>query len=211
MAVPFPVWKRILIKKEIYTIEKGELFLKTIKLIALLFVLTVLFAFSNADAQIKVGYVDSEVILKQLPEAQRVQTELEGMQKLYLDTITARENDLKGKAETFKTKYEDAQRRVQAGQVSETEIQTLNDEIAGLQNELQVLDEGLSVYKQKVQNDLLAKQQELMKPVREKVVKAIETTAKGMKINFVFDKAEGMLLYGDKEYDITFKVLDSLK
>ena len=32
-----------------------------------------------------------------------------------------------------------------------------------------------------------------------------------MKINFVFDKADGSLLYGDKEFDITFKVLDKLK
>jgi hypothetical protein len=32
-----------------------------------------------------------------------------------------------------------------------------------------------------------------------------------MKINFVFDKAESNLIYGDKEFDITFKILDKLK
>lgn len=188
--------------------------MKAIRSAILIFAIAVisLFSLNSANAQnVKVGYVDSEVILKQLPEAQKVQTELEGLQKSYLDTVTAIESDLKGKADVFKTKYEDAQKRVEAGQVSETEIKTLNDEIAGLQRELQTMDEGLSVYKQRIQNDLVAKQQEMMKPVRDKVVKAIESVAKGMKISFVFDKADGTMLYGDKEFDITFKVLDSLK
>ena len=44
-----------------------------------------------------------------------------------------------------------------------------------------------------------------------KITKAIENVAKDLKINFVFDKADGTLIYGDKEYDITFKVLDKLK
>ena len=69
------------------------------------------------------------------------------------------------------------------------------------------------IYKQKVQNELIQKQSELFKPVKDKVIKVIEEVAKKMKINFVFDKAEeyGILIYGDKEFDITFKVLDQLK
>lgn len=51
----------------------------------------------------------------------------------------------------------------------------------------------------------------MFKPIKEKITKAIENVAKDLKINFVFDKADGTLIYGDKEYDITFKVLDKLK
>ena len=166
----------------------------------------------EAMSQVKLGFVDSETILKQLPEAQKVQTELEGLQKLYLDTIQVKETEIKSKAETFKTKYDDAQQKVESGAVkSDAELKALQDEIGALQSEIQTLDENLSLYKQNIQNTLLERQAELFKPVKEKITKTIEEVAKSMKINFVFDKADGTLLFGDKEFDITFKVLDKLK
>jgi len=62
---------------------------------------------------------------------------------------------------------------------------------------------------------LMAKQNALLKPLYEKIAKIVEEVAKELKYNFVFDKQsgvlEGSLLYGDKEFDITFKVLDKLK
>ena len=187
------------------------LFVKTLAIF--LFILSIIFS-NIASAQIKVGYVDSEIILKQLPESETIKQELEALQKLYLDTIQTRENELKEKAELFKTKYEEAQQLVSSGTVtSEEEIKKLEEELGNLQNEIRDLDEGLVIYKQKVQNELIQKQSELFKPVKDKVIKVIEEVAKKMKINFVFDKAEeyGILIYGDKEFDITFKVLDQLK
>lgn len=170
------------------------------------------FFFNGAYAQVKLGYVDSETILKQLPEAQKVQTELEGLQKLYLDTISTKETDLKSKAETFKTRYDEAQKKVESGAVkSDTEMKELQDELSTMQQEIQILGEGLDNYKQNVQNSLLKRQADLFKPVKEKITRTIEEVAKSLKINFVFDKADGTLLYGDKEFDITFKVLDKLK
>lgn len=166
----------------------------------------------EARSQIKIGYVDSEIILKQLPEAQKVQTELEGLQKLYLDTIQSKETEIKSKAEIFKSKYDEAQKKVESGEVkSQTEIKALEDEIGALQKELQTLDENLSLYKQNIQNSLISRQSELFKPVKEKITKTIEEVAKSLKISFVFDKADGTLLFGEKEYDITFKILDKLK
>lgn len=171
-----------------------------------------LFFYNEANSQIKIGFVDSETILKQLPEAQKVQSELEGLQKLYLDTIQTKENELKSKAEIFKTQYDDAQKRVEAGEItSEAEMKDLQTSIGELQNEIQTLNESFEMYKQTVQNNLIQKQGELFKPVKEKITKTIESVAKSLKINFVFDKADGTMLYGDKDFDITFKVLDKLK
>ncbi|MBV6477997.1 MAG: hypothetical protein HGGPFJEG_00743 [Ignavibacteria bacterium] len=183
-----------------------------LKYLVMLCACIIIFCTGEAMSQIKIGYVDSEIILKQLPEAQQVQKELEGLQKLYLDTIQSKENEIKAKAETFKSKYDEAQKKVETGEVkSESELKVLQDEIGALQQELQNLDEGLTLYKQNTQNSLLLRQQELFKPVKDKITKTIEEIAKSLKINFVFDKADGTLLFGDKEYDITFKVLDKLK
>jgi Outer membrane protein len=175
--------------------------------------LFVLIAGSNsAYSQLKFGYVDSEVILKQLPESQKVLSDLEAIQKLYVDTVSAKEKELKSKAEIFKGRYEDAQKQVESGQIkSDTELKKLNEDISELQKEIQTLDEGLSLYKQKIQSDLVQRQNEMFKPIKEKIVKAIEEVSRTMKINFVLDKSDGALLYGDKEFDITFKILDKLK
>ena len=183
-----------------------------VKYFLLAFAMLSMFFYGEATSQVKIGYVDSETILKQLPEAQKVQTELEGLQKLYLDSIQTRESDIKAKAEIFKGQYEDAQKKVESGAIkSDAEMKSLQEEIGGLQKEIQTLGEALDAYKQNVQQVLLQRQSELFKPVKERITKTIEEVAKSMKINFVFDKADGTMIYGDKDFDITFKVLDKLK
>ena len=162
-------------------------------------------------SQVKIAFVDSDVIIKQLPEAQQVQKQLEDLQKLYVDTLTAKETEYKSKAEVLKTKYEDAQKQVQEGKLTPDQVKALDAEIGALQTELQKMETDYAEYKQGVQQNLLAKQQELFKPVKEKITKVIEQVAKELKYNFVLDKQGDALIYGDKELDITFKVLDKLK
>ena len=162
-------------------------------------------------AQVKVGYVDSEVIIKQLPEAQEVQKKLEALQKQYLDTITAKESDLKTKADDFKTKYENAQKQAEAGTLNADQLKALETELGALQVEIQKEEQDFYEYKQGVQQILISTQAELFKPVKEKIIEVIGQVAKELKYNFVLDKAGETLLYGDKEMDLTFKVLDKLK
>ena len=168
-------------------------------------------AFQLANAQVKVAFVDSEIIIAQLPEAQAVKKQLEDLQKLYVDTVTAKEGEIKSKADIFKAKYEDAQKQIEAGKLTQDQIKSLESELGLLQDEVTRLDQELALYKQNIQKSLLDMQAELFKPVREKITKAIETLAKELKYNIVLDKAADALIYGDKEIDITFKVLDKLK
>jgi outer membrane protein len=177
-------------------------------LIALLFIAVVA---ATAGAQVKIAFVDSEVIIGQLPEAQEVKKKLEDLQKQYIDTITAKENEIKTKADAFKTKYEDAQKQIEAGKLTADQIKNLESELGLMQEEVQSMDQELSLYKQNIQKQLYDTQLELFKPVKEKITKAIENLAKELKYNMVLDKASDALIYGDKEIDITFKVLDKLK
>jgi outer membrane protein len=178
-------------------------------------IITIAFIFAAAlnfsFAQVKVAYVDSEVIIKQLPEAQEVSKQLEALQKQYVDTISAKEGDLKLKADAFKTKYEDAQKQAESGTLTPDQLKTLESELGAMQVEIQRDEQELYEYKQGVQQILINTQGELFKPVKEKIIKVIEQVAKELKYNFVLDKAGEMLLYGDKEMDLTFKVLDKLK
>ena len=56
------------------------------------------------------------------------------------------------------------------------------------------------------------------KPIKAKIKKTVEEMAKELKYNFILDKRIGgddydldIVIYGDKDADLTFKVLDKLK
>ena len=49
-----------------------------------------------------------------------------------------------------------------------------------------------------------------LKPIREKVAKAIEDVAAEEKLNLVLDKTAGLVLFSEDSADITFKVLDRM-
>ncbi len=183
-----------------------------IKMAFVLAAFIILMGAGKSYSQVKVAYVDSETILKQLPEYTQITKDLQGVAKLYQDTITAKENEIKTKAQTMQTRYEEVQKQVQAGQITtDAQKQAVEQELQTMQTEVRTLDESLTYYKQFADRDLASRQQEMFKPVQEKVTKTIESVAKEMKINFVLDKSTGAMVYGDKEFDITFKVLDKLK
>lgn len=61
--------------------------------------------------------------------------------------------------------------------------------------------------------EIAQQRDKIFAPVREKIVKAIQSVAKEEKMNFVLDKTPdvSIVLYADQQFDITFKVLDRLK
>jgi Skp family chaperone for outer membrane proteins len=105
---------------------------------------------------------------------------------------------------------------IKNGQIkSEAEAKFYEDSLTVMQDDIKKLQDGYNAYLQVVQNELMQKQTSLLKPLYEKISKVVESVAKELKFNFIFDKPagvlEGSLLYGDKEFDITFKILDKLK
>jgi outer membrane protein len=166
----------------------------------------------DSYAQLKFGFVDSEVILKQLPEAQKLTADLEAYRDQFVDTLRVKALAYKEQDSLFAIAYTDAQQKVESGAVkSNEELKTLNDQINTMRMNLASMEEDLKTYDQYVQQEVYNKRQELSKPLYEKINKTIETLSKEMGLSFVLDKASGGLLYGDKAYDITFKVLDKLK
>ena len=108
--------------------------MKKIIFIALAFL--VFAGFAKVNSQVKVGFVDSDLIIKQLPEAVAVQKKMEEIQKSYLDTITGAENEIKAKADVFKTEYEDAQKQLESGKLSGDQAKIEEAKLTDMQNEL---------------------------------------------------------------------------
>jgi outer membrane protein len=153
----------------------------------------------SAQAQLKIAYVDSDAIMKKLPDAQDAQKRIDAMVQEWQGELKNLEND-------WKTKYDDYEKRkliMSAQTRSETE------------QELIKLEKAVSDYRQKkfgVEGELFQKQDELMKPVQNRVFDAIDKIAKDEDLDFVFDRSgDVVFLYAKEEYDITNKVLESLK
>lgn len=162
--------------------------------------LSAFFGFTQQSvAQLKIGYVNSETILKELPEAKEAQSKLEGMVKVWQD-------ELEKMSKSLQEKYEDYQKK-----------QSMYNETVKQAEQKKLLEEEqkMNLYRQEKfgqQGELAMQREKIMKPIQDKVFKSIEKIAKDQKLSFVFDKATDVpLLYADASYDYTYKVIDMLK
>ena len=155
---------------------------------------------SFAQAPLKIGYVDSEVILTQFSESIKAQGDLEAFTK----KLTDQRDSLQL---AFQQAYADYQKQ------GET---MASDKKAAAEQKLVNMDNDLRKWNQEKfgqgTGEIYRKQQEIMQPVLTKVKNTIEKVAKSEGLQFVFDKTQdALLIYADPAFDITFKVLDSLK
>jgi outer membrane protein len=168
--------------------------MKRIIILALIFLFTGL-----ASAQLKIGYIDSDAIMDQLPDAQDARKRLDGM-------IQEWQNELNKLEKDWKTKYDDYERR---------KLILTDASRAELEGELIKLEQQIADYREKkfgTNGELFQKQDEIMKPIQNKVFTVIKTVAQEENLDFVFDRSgDIMLLYAKEEYDMTAKVLERLK
>ncbi len=154
---------------------------------------------SQSFAQLKLGYVDSDAIMKQLPDYQDTQKKLDAIIKEWQEELSKLERD-------WKAKYEDYEKRKLI--LSEQKRVEIEKELVELENQV-------SKYRQDkfgVRGELFQKQEELMKPLNNRVFNAIQQVAKENDYDFIFDRSGDIIfLYAKEQYDVTNLVLDKLK
>ena len=149
-----------------------------------------------AQSGLRIGYVNSETIINELPEAKDAQSKLQ-------DLVSGWQDEIKKRSDALQAKYDDYQKQ----------SNMLND-AAKQSRQKELLDEEqqLNQYRTEKQQELATQREQIMKPIQDKVYQAIEKVAKEKKLNFVFDKAQDVpLLYADPKFDYTPDVLIYLK
>lgn len=152
-----------------------------------------------AVAQMKIGHVSTEAIMKQLPDAQDAQKQLDALTAGWQEDLNKMQSDWKKKYDDYDKKklIMTDQRRADA----ERELRELDQKMADFRNQ-----------KFGQNGELFAKQNELMKPVQDRVFKAIQDVSVEEGFDYVFDKSgEILLMYANPKYDVTDKVLAKLK
>jgi outer membrane protein len=171
--------------------------MKTLIAIATLGVLLVCAA-PTARSQAKIGWVNSAAIMEKLPEAQDAQHQIDKFVADWQEELAKLQNNWQKKFEEY-----DKKKLIMTDQLR-----------AQSEKELQDLERGIADYRTKKfgQNgELFNKQNELMKPLQNKVFKVIQDIAKEDDYDYILDKSgDILLLYTNDKYDLTTKVFERI-
>lgn len=150
-------------------------------------------------AQTKVGHINSEQIMAALPEAQDAQKSLDNM-------VSQWEGELQKMQADWKKKFDEYDKK---------KLILTDQERANREKELRDLEQNITDYRNRKfgQNgELFQKQNEVMKPIQNKMFKVLEDIAKEDGYDYVFDKSgEILLLYANEKNDLTQKVLQRMQ
>ncbi|MYC73534.1 MAG: OmpH family outer membrane protein [Gemmatimonadetes bacterium] len=167
---------------------------------ALLFALVVACYATSASAQLKIGYIDSEVLKERLPEFRDAQRTLDQLRQDY-------ENQAKDREAKLLKLQEDFRRQ---------ELLLSEAKKAELQVEFETKMQQLNQFTQEKfgpEGELMRKNIELSEPIFKKINDAIQGMAEEKGYDFIFDAAapSSGLVFAKEEYDITEQLLELME
>ena len=148
-----------------------------------------------SQAQSKIGYVNFQAIVSQMPEAKTIKPQIDAYQKQFVTQLTAMNNELQTKGKAF-----------------QDQSKTMTDAVkATKQAELQDLQKKMQDYQATAQQQVDAKSNELVKPITDKARVAVNDVAKEKGITYVLDSSQGSaLLVSNEGDDLTASVKTKL-
>jgi len=152
----------------------------------------------TSQAQQRIGYVDTEYILNQLPEYTSVQQKLDQLEQRWREEIQSQQErveTLEAEFEAREVLYteEERQRRRESIQQARKKVEQLRQQYFGPEGRL------------------YTRQQELMRPIQERVLSAVESVATEAGYDYVLDrKGETLFLFARDEHGLNDQVLREL-
>lgn len=148
----------------------------------------------KSNAQTKVGYIDSKKIIDNMQEARDAKIKLDNLVSDWQRELNLLQDSLKLLKEDY-----DKKKLIMTEQMKTD----MEKKIKDLENSI----ESFRQSKFGENGEYFQKQNEFMKPVYDKIFKAIEIVAKREDFDYVFDRSSSiLLLYVNEKYDITLKV-----
>lgn len=137
----------------------------------------------------KVGYINSQELVSLMPEVKEANSQLEVMKTQF----TKRGQDM---LQVLQQKYQTYQQKQANGELSpveaEKQAQTLKED-----------EQALISFEQESQQKLMAKSEELLQPMQDKVNNAIKQVAEENGYTYILDISEGSILYADPTTDVS--------
>ena len=156
--------------------------------------LAVLIALPSLAFAQKFGIVNTQAIMQDMPEVKAAQAEMETASKKYDDEFKALQTEMQ-------KKYEELQ-KAQEGKAPET---ILNRRMS----ELQDLDQKIQQFRQTASQDLQRQQEQLLAPIQQKVINAINAVGAEGNYTFIFENTAPVYV-GSDVTDVTNSVKTKL-
>jgi len=151
---------------------------------------SMLFVGNFAKAQTKIGYINFQGLLQQMPEAKTIKSQIDIYQKQFVDQLTVMNNELQTKGKEF-----------QAQNATMTDAAR-----TAKQTELQDLNKRMQDYEATAQQQVDAKTNELSKPLIDKARAALTEVAKEKGYTYVLDSSQIQLLVSPEGDDMMVPV-----
>jgi Skp family chaperone for outer membrane proteins len=155
-------------------------------------------AFAKAQRGIRVGYIDMEYILDNVPEYQKAKQQLEQKMQKWKQEIDAMNVEI----ENLKTGLQNERVLLTKELIEEKE------------EDIHLKEEDLAAYQQKrfgaTQGDFILQQQQLIKPVQDQVFNEIQKISELKKYDYVMNASEVTLLFAAERHDISDQVLKAI-
>ena len=148
--------------------------------------------FAGAQSH-KIGIVDSQKVLSEMPEMKSMQSELDNLAKKYEDTLVQLQKE-------FQTKYQDFVKE------QETMVESIKSR---KQQELEDLSKRSQDLNNVAQQDMQKKQVELFAPIQTKLREAINKVGNDGGFTYIMDASQ-MLYVGNGSEDVTSLVKSKL-
>lgn len=150
---------------------------------------------SAAQNSVRIGYVDMEYILQNVPEYQEASAQLDA------------------KVEEWKTEAENNLRNVEAmkKELDNERALLTNELIEEREEEINFEETRAREYQQNrfgTNGDYMIQKRQLVRPIQDQVFNAVQEIAKNRNLDFVFDRnSETGMVYASKEFDVSDQVL----
>ncbi len=150
---------------------------------------------SNAQRGVRIGYIDTEYILQNVPDYQEASSQLDGKIAKWKSEVEKKLADIESKKKALEN-----EKVLLTKELYDERFEDLSFE------EAEVLD-----YQQKrfgPNGDMVIQRTQLMQPVQDQIFVAVKEIAENKKYDFVFDKnSDFLMLYSAERFDISEQVL----
>lgn len=172
--------------------------MKNIKVLFLMTMLGLLSFNSNAQRGVRIGYIDTEYILQNVPEYQEATSQLETKVQQWKKEIEQRLGEI-----DTKKKQLNSESVLLTKELYDERLEDINIE------ESEILD-----YQQKrfgPNGDLMIQKKQLIQPIQDQIFAAVQDMAKSRNYDFVFDKsADVVMLYSAERFDISDEIIRAI-
>ncbi len=169
------------------------------RIVSIIAIAAISLSTAMAQKSIRLGYIDMEYILENVPEYQEANNQLDN-----------RVQEWKAEAEAKMRKVEDMRNSL------DNERALLTKElIEEREEEISYMEQQALEYQQNrfgPNGDYIIQKKQLVRPIQDQIFSAVQQIAENRNLDFIFDRTSDIgMIYADKQYDVSETVLRTIK